>query len=1158
MKENIEDIIQREYSYPEQNDENIQHKIYKKKEFYNNRVRERETFDNYDEIKEHRDKICGGPAKSHSYQDLLSNFINPGTPYKGLIVMHGLGSGKTRTAINIAENFIPQCQRYRTKIVVLIPGPVLKENWKRELLKSTGEKYMKYIDKSQYIGVEEKEKLQKNAMSIILQYYKFMSYKSFYKHVLGEKIIDKKISEETGKVKNVYRKNENGNFERDESADKIHNLNNTILIVDEAHQITGNAYGDAVKYIIDNSMNLRVLFLTATPMKNLADDFVKLINLLRPINSQMERDKIFSQHKNYQMELKKNGEEYFKQMTMGYVSYVKGGDPLTYATRVDVGEIPKGLHFTKVTQCKMNDFQKKVYDETIDEQKKEIDEIVDADETEDVDVKDVLDRKSESICNFVFPALSSDKSKIVGLYGREGIMTIKNQIKENPSLLNKKLADFLNTQENDLINITNDNHTITGKIFKHKYLKHFSTKFHRALTNLNELVWGKKGCKTAFVYSNLVKVGIEMFQEVLLQNGYLEYQEDQQNYQINSDTICYFCGNKYSEHNDVISDNNDNTNTKENIPNHFFHPATFITITGKASDDSIDSIPEEKLKIKDTVFNNIKNKDGKHIKFILGSKVMNEGVSLENVGEVHILDVYYNLGKVDQAIGRGIRFCSHYKIMDENNQFPEVKVYKYVVSLDNSTLSTEEDLYRKAELKYILVKKVERMIKEVAVDCALNYNANIFSEDLKKYANCENEGEFKCPATCDYMKCNFKCENEKLNLDYYDPEKILYKKISKKDLDTTTFSHDLSRNEINHTKELIKNMYIMNYFYTLEDIVKNIKEMYEKEKREMFDEFFVYKALDELIPITENDFNNFKDTITDKYNRHGYLIYRGKTYVFQPMDFDENVPLYYRSTHDSKISFGLSIYNYLKMSDQLQSHIDMKFKNSDEINENSTFYDFESIMEYYDVRDEYDIVGFIDKELNRGKNKSVEDINDIFKIREKRAKILEKKRATGIPTLKGAVCMNAKDKGYLVKIAKKLDIELPNKKTRQSICIDIEKKMLLLEKYGTDKDKNKMTYIMIPSNHPTYPFPYNLEDRVGIISEKIINGIKINSNIKIEKIKKTSGEEKNYPSYILNVLCKEKLKDKTDIEVISDVAKKYKINKVKVIKENKEWELLIE
>ena len=39
-----------------------------------------------------------------------------------------------------------------------------------------------------------------------------------------------------------------------------------------------------------------------------------------------------------------------------------------------------------------------------------------------------------------------------------------------------------------------------------------------------------------------------MFREVLLQNGYLEYDEDVDSYKINPDTKCYFCGLTYKEH----------------------------------------------------------------------------------------------------------------------------------------------------------------------------------------------------------------------------------------------------------------------------------------------------------------------------------------------------------------------------------------------------------------------------------------------------------------------------------------------------------------------------------------------------------------------------------------------------------------------------------
>ncbi len=83
-------------------------------------------------------------------------------------------------------------------------------------------------------------------------------------------------------------------------------------------------------------------------------------------------------------------------------------------------------------------------------------------------------------------------------------------------------------------------------------------------------------------------------------------------------------------------------------------------MTGKSDEQGESVIPEEKQHILDNVFSNIENKNGKFIKLVIGSKVMNEGISLRNVAEVHILDVYYNIGRTEQVIGRAIRHCSHY------------------------------------------------------------------------------------------------------------------------------------------------------------------------------------------------------------------------------------------------------------------------------------------------------------------------------------------------------------------------------------------------------------------------------------------------------------------------------------------------------------------
>lgn len=1335
---NITDLMKTNYTYPDPQDPNLQYKFYKKREFYSNRINERPDVEDYNDIKEYRENVCARHFTLHEHQSLLGNFINPDTPYKGVIVFHGLGTGKcisgdslvrvnncdikieklwnyytnndiildkdggewktpkellnilslndktielrqvarvyrekvntklkevvlengdkikitqihklltltgwtnsfnindyiavptvlsigenekqntkinlnnvkyanrskdyvyvkikqinlidyndyvydlevpelhnyvannifvhnTCAGIAIAEKFKEQVIKYNTKIYVLVSGPLIKESWKAHLIKCTGETYLKYQDQSIYIDDAEKDKLKKNALNNALQYYKFMSYKSFYKRVLGEKIIDRKTAS-GNKTKVSYRKNEEGEFERDIAVDRIYNLNNTLIVVDEAHNLTENNYGAALSHVIKNSSNLKVVLMSATPMKNLADDIIQLLNFIRPLDSPIERDKIFTNSsKNYEIEIKSGGIEYFKKMASGYISHVRGSDPLTFAKRLDRGEVPPELLFTKLTRCKMLEFQHKVYDSAI------------------IDEGDSLDKKSSAAANFVFPGLSKDRKEIVGYYGHAGLEIVKNQLKSSYEQLNKKIAtDILkNEKETDVIYLSPDNKTITGKILKMPYLKLFSIKFYRALKKINKLVWGKKGPKTGFVYSNLVVVGIELFREILIQNGYLEYQEDSTNYQINADTVCYYCGKSYSQHHESNSDKTETDNkdksdsekikknkTEHNIsassseydeykghkkghstiPLHQFHPSTFVTVTGsKNGEEGNEMIPEEKKRIFDNIFNNIENKEGKNIKLVLGSKVMNEGISLMHVGEVHILDVYYNLGRVDQVVGRAIRHCSHYKMMNEENKFPYVNVYKYAVRLnDGKGLSSEESLYKKAELKYLLVKKLERAMKEVAIDCPLNVHGNMFKEEIEHYKNCGEEGHEPCPTICDYTKCNYKCADIKLNAEYYDPNRTLYKLIEKKDLDYSTFTHSLARNEIDYAKRKIKEMYVLGYIYTLEEILKYVKNTYTSYKKDLFDEFFVFKALDELIPSSENDFNNYKDTIIDKNNRAGYLIYAGKFYIFQPFDQNEDVPMQYRMNYVKPISNQLSLYNYLKNTVEYQTFKDSKGKKKDAdgkhlLKDDNTIYNFDTVMEYYDGRDEYRIVGIVDKELSRRKSKQLDEIKDVFKIREKRSKILDKKRGTGIPSLKGAVCSTSKNRKYLENIAKGLEIKFDKNETRQDICEMVKDKMLVLEKYSTIKDKNKVTYVMIPANHPQYKFPYNLEDRVEYIINKLKNNIPIKLDINTKTIKITDGSYKGYSTYEIHIKHSTKLGEYENILQQIDASKK--------------------
>ena len=764
----------KDFSYPKPEDPELLSKIFKKREFYYYRVPQRPKMETYEQVQKYRSTNCPkGEIEPREQQSILPNFISPNTPYKGVILMHGVGSGKTMTAIRIAEQFKDQVKKYNTKIYVVVPGPNTRENFKKELLTATGETYLKNKEILTQMTKADVEKEKRTVIFAALQYYKILSYKTFYKKVLGEKIVDKKIVENS-KIKSSYRKTTEGEYEREQVVDRITNMNNSILIIDEAHNMSGNEWGEALKKIMKNSENLRVILLTATPMINLADEIIDLLNFIRPETDQLQRDKIFSSEKNYSMKIKPDGLEYLKEKAKGYISFYRGSIPYTFANKIEKGSVPEGLLFTPVIKCYMEPFQLNTYIET----------------TKHFD--DTLDRASSAASNFVFPGLNKDNTDLMGYYSSEQVNTVLSQLNTDGlklrKLINEKIFQGkLSKVEEENFIFENNKKSITGLILKIPYIKKFSTKFFTIIENLNQLVDNKKGAATAFVYSNLVKAGgMELFAEALLQNGYLEYQEDSANYDIKDDTQDYKTGLTYSEF------------KKKKMNLNEFKPATFILITGGA-DESGEDIPEIKQKIVQEVFNNPNNINGKDIKFVLGSRVMNEGVTLKNCKEVHILDVFFNIPKAEQVIGRAIRMCVHQDVINDNNKYPEVNVYRYVVAL-KSELSTDEILYQKAELKYLTVKQVERALKEVAIDCPLLLHANMFPEELEEYKSCvyptpENikAGKQICPALCDFKRCDLKCDANKLNEKYWDSKKNTYNRLTKEEINYNTYNNDLAK-----------------------------------------------------------------------------------------------------------------------------------------------------------------------------------------------------------------------------------------------------------------------------------------------------------------------------------------------------------------------------
>ena len=124
-------------SYPNINDENFNEKI-------NNKFKQYKI----PKKKKSFEEICFPKAYELQLpQKLLGQYINPKTPYKGLLVFHKIGSGKTCTGITIAEKW-----KHVRKIIVLTPASLIG-NFRNELRSLCGG--------NAYLSENDRERLSK-------------------------------------------------------------------------------------------------------------------------------------------------------------------------------------------------------------------------------------------------------------------------------------------------------------------------------------------------------------------------------------------------------------------------------------------------------------------------------------------------------------------------------------------------------------------------------------------------------------------------------------------------------------------------------------------------------------------------------------------------------------------------------------------------------------------------------------------------------------------------------------------------------------------------------------------------------------------------------------------------------------------------------------
>lgn len=608
------------------------------------------------------------------YQIFLSQYLDYRSPYRDILIYHGLGSGKTASAINIYNSLYNYTPGWN--VIILIKAS-LKGSWLDEL--------------NTWLSKDEKEFRFKNII--------FVHYDS--------PIADKNFIDA---IKNV------------DSSKK------SLYIIDEVHNFIRNVYSNVnsgtgkraqniYDYIIQDKRDnpdTRVVLLSGTPAINNPFELALLFNLLRPNifpKSENEFNHQFISSTTYES-INKNNKNMFQRRIMGLVSFYIGATPDLYAT--------KSIIYVDVP---MSTYQQEIYSYYEDIEEK-------------IAMKARLLGKSGSqtyksytrqACNFVFPSISqringetrprpgkfriSEREAEKMVEGRDKLKAEKDSEKFMNIVKYKESLDTFILSFNEWLKKYDDEDEKTGhtiltdvEVFLKKYNGDYD-KFHNEEKKKSQLYDAMHMCSAkmlniifnimksmgpTIVYSNYVLMeGLQIFKIYLKYFGFYDYMK-----------------------------------VKEPLKN----KVGYVEFHGGIKD-----IKERYKGMAE--FNKPQNKHGEIIKIMLISPAGTEGLNLKNVRQVHIMEPYWNEVRITQMIGRGIRQCSHKDLpMDQRH----VDVYRYksirsvpVLGKFGEKWTTDQYIEDIARSKDSLIQSFLDAMKEVAVDCVLNKAHNQLEQDFR-------------------------------------------------------------------------------------------------------------------------------------------------------------------------------------------------------------------------------------------------------------------------------------------------------------------------------------------------------------------------------------------------------------------------------------------
>jgi superfamily II DNA or RNA helicase len=119
-------------------------------------------------------------------------------------------------------------------------------------------------------------------------------------------------------------------------------------------------------------------------------------------------------------------------------------------------------------------------------------------------------------------------------------------------------------------------------------------------------------------------------------------------------------------------------------------------------------------------FSDPQNMHADKLALLLISATGAEGIDLKNVRHVHILEPYWNFGRIKQVKARAVRNGSHVDL-PPNERNVAIYMYVAVAPADSTETTSDEELYASARESQLLIDSFESAIREVSIECAINH-----------------------------------------------------------------------------------------------------------------------------------------------------------------------------------------------------------------------------------------------------------------------------------------------------------------------------------------------------------------------------------------------------------------------------------------------------